>query len=146
MGRMGAWLGKLQCRVTTSEASQETEKRHIFSEENSPHFGARRSSSLWDMSCLSHTRHLKTGLQMIHRQQLKAPLSLCSKVLMLKVKPCTSVLGLQAFSMRKLCLMGHLLLLALHVSFGLLYLPRQRWQFQGGLFYSSAIASGENPN
>lgn len=41
---------------------------------------------------------------------------------MFKAKPCTSVLGLQALSVRKLCLgetpMGLLLLLALHVSFG----------------------------
>ena len=119
---MGAWLGKLQCRVTGSEASQEIEKSCIFWEGNSPHFAARRSTRLWDMFCLSRTWHLKTGLRTIHRQQLKAPLSLCPKALMLKLKPCTSVLGLQALSVRKLCLgetpMGHPLLLALRFSFG----------------------------
>lgn len=86
---------------------------------------------------------------MIHRQQLKAPLRLCSKVLMLKVKPCTSVLGLHAFSVRKLCLretpMGHLLLLALHVSYAVPAMLEVCWQFQGSLFYPSGIASGKNP-
>lgn len=74
------------------------------------------------MSCLLRTWHLKIGLWVIHGQQLKAPLSLCPKDLMLKVKLCTPLLGPQALSVRKLCLRetptGHLLLLALRVSFG----------------------------
>lgn len=101
---MGAWLGKLQCRVTGSEASQETEKSHIFWEGNFPRFAAWRSTRLWDMSRLSHTWHLKTGLWMIQRQQAKGTAQSLPQALMLKVKPCTSVLGFPALSVIKLCL------------------------------------------
>ena len=74
--------------------SENREKSYILGGELTP---LCRSSRLWDMSCPSRTWHLKPGLRMIHRQQLQAPLSLCLKVLMLKVKPCTSLLGLLTF-------------------------------------------------
>lgn len=137
---MGAWLGKLQCKVTGAEASLEIEKSCVFGERSSLCFAVQRSTSLWDVSVMHKASQNRAAG---NTQKLKAPFGLSPKAPVLKAKSCTCVLSPQALSRRKLCLgethMGHLLILT---SFGVGCTCHARGSnFRQGLFHPSAIAS-----